>query len=46
MTTRKNQLKHQQTIFHANVNVILMAENATEIKNRIIINVRAIAKAQ
>ena len=46
MTARTNQLKQYQNIFHANVNAILMAENATEIKNRITINVRAIAKAQ
>ena len=38
--------KYSQNIYNVNVNVILMAENVTEIKNRIIINVRAIAKAQ
>ena len=36
--------KHQQSIYHANVNVILMEENVVEINGGIVINVNVNVK--
>ena len=36
--------KHQQSIYHANVNVSLMVENVVQITSRVTINVDASVK--